>query len=35
MGVNHLQISFRVRSVAEFIEQTQRFGATVAPLLHA
>lgn len=34
MGVNHLQISFRVRSVEEFIEQTQRFGETVAPLLH-
>jgi probable F420-dependent oxidoreductase len=35
MGVNHLQISFRVRSVDEFIEQTQRFGALVAPLLHS
>ena len=33
MGVTHLQIPFRVRSVAEFIEQTQRFGETVAPLL--
>jgi probable F420-dependent oxidoreductase len=34
MGVNHLQISFRVRSPEEFIEQTQRFGELVAPHLH-
>ena len=35
MGVNKLQIAFRVRSSAEFIEQTQRFGELVAPLLSA
>jgi len=35
MGVNHLQIAFRVRSSQEFIEQTQRFGELVAPHLHA
>ena len=34
MGVNHLQIHFRVRSAREFIEQTQRFGELVAPLLN-
>ena len=35
MGVNKLQIAFRVRSSDEFIEQTQRFGELVAPLLTA
>ena len=34
MGVNHLQIRFRVRSPQEFIEQTRRFGEWVAPLLN-
>jgi probable F420-dependent oxidoreductase len=34
MGVDHLQIAFRVRSAQEFIEQTQRFGELVAPHLH-
>ena len=33
MGVNKLQVSFRVRSSAEFAEQLERFGAEVAPLL--
>lgn len=33
MGVNHLQIRFRVRSPQECIEQAQRFGERVAPLL--
>lgn len=33
MGVDHLQISFRVRSAEEFAEQLHRFGTTVAPLL--
>jgi len=35
MGVNQLQIAFRVRSSAEFVEQVQRFGELVAPLLVA
>ena len=35
MGVNKLQISFRVRSAEEFAEQTRRFGELVAPLLHS
>jgi probable F420-dependent oxidoreductase len=35
MGVNQLQISFRVRSAEEFCEQTRRFGEAVAPLLGA
>jgi len=34
MGVNHLQIRFRVRSARECVEQIQRFGACVAPLLN-
>jgi len=34
MGVNQLQIAFRVRSAEEFAEQTRRFGELVAPLLH-
>ncbi len=34
MGVNHLQVRFRVRSPQEFIEQTQRFGELVAPQLN-
>jgi probable F420-dependent oxidoreductase len=33
MGVDHLQISFRVRSAAEQAEQLARFGGLVAPLL--
>ena len=33
MGVDHLQVSFRVRSAEEFAEQLHRFGTLVAPLL--
>ena len=33
MGVDHLQVSFRVRSAEEFAEQLYRFGTLVAPLL--
>lgn len=33
MGVNHLQIRFRVRSPQELMEQIRRFGEQVAPLL--
>lgn len=32
-GVTHLQVTFRSRSSAELIEQIERFGAEVAPLL--
>jgi probable F420-dependent oxidoreductase len=35
MGVNQLQVAFRVRSAQEFIEQLQRFGELVAPNLHS
>jgi probable F420-dependent oxidoreductase len=33
MGVNHLQVRFMARSVAEFCDQTAAFGAEVGPLL--
>ncbi|HLG91768.1 MAG TPA: TIGR03619 family F420-dependent LLM class oxidoreductase [Acidimicrobiales bacterium] len=33
MGVNHIQVRFRNRSVGELLEQMERFGAEVAPLL--
>lgn len=35
MGVNHLQVRFRSRSVQECIEQIQCFANSVAPLLTA
>jgi hypothetical protein len=33
MGVNHLQVRFMARSVAEVCDQTAAFGAEVGPLL--
>jgi probable F420-dependent oxidoreductase len=33
MGVNHLQVRFRSRSVGEAVDQVLAFGAEVAPLL--
>jgi probable F420-dependent oxidoreductase len=34
MGVNHVQIRFKVRSCDELLDQMERFGADVAPLLN-
>ena len=34
MGVNHVQIRFKVRSCEELLDQMERFGAEVAPLLN-
>ena len=33
MGVNHLQVRFRNRSLQELLDQMDAFGAEVAPLL--
>jgi probable F420-dependent oxidoreductase len=35
LGVNHLQVRFRTRSASEYVEQVQRFGEQVVPLLNA
>jgi hypothetical protein len=35
MGVNHLQVRFRNRSLEELLDQLDAFGAEVAPLLEA
>ena len=35
MGVNHLQVRFRNRSLEELLDQLNAFGAEVAPLLEA
>ena len=35
MGVNHLQVRFRNRSLQELLDQLDAFGAEVAPLLDA
>ena len=34
MGVAHLQIRFRNRSLQELLDQMDAFGAEVAPHLH-
>ena len=34
MGVNHLQVRFRNRSLAELLDQMDAFAAEVAPLLN-
>ncbi len=34
MGVDHLQVRFRSRDLAEQLDQMAAFGAEVAPLLH-
>jgi hypothetical protein len=34
MGVNHLQIRFKSRSLGELLDQMDSFGADVAPLLN-
>lgn len=34
MGVNHVQIRFKVRSCEELLDQMEQFGAEVAPLLN-
>jgi len=34
MGVNHLQVRFMARSVAEYCDQVSAFGALVGPLLN-
>jgi hypothetical protein len=34
MGVNHVQVRFKARSLGEQLEQMDRFGADVAPLLN-
>jgi hypothetical protein len=33
MGCSHLQVRFRARSLAEQLDQMERFGAEVGPLL--
>jgi hypothetical protein len=33
LGVNHLQVRFPSRSVAELVDQVTAFGAAVGPLL--
>ena len=33
VGVNHLQVRFPSRSADELVEQVERFGAEVGPLL--
>ena len=33
MGVNHLQVRFKVRSCPELLDQMEAFGAGVAPLI--
>ena len=35
LGANHLQVRFRTRSAAEYVDQVQRFGEQVVPLLNA
>jgi probable F420-dependent oxidoreductase len=34
MGVNHLQVRFKSRTLAELLDQMDRFGSDVAPLLN-
>jgi hypothetical protein len=34
MGVRHLQVRFRSRSLAELLDQMEAFGEQVAPLLN-
>jgi hypothetical protein len=33
MGVSHLQIRFAARGIDEMVDQVERFGAEVGPLL--
>jgi hypothetical protein len=33
MGVNHMQVRFRNRSLQELLDQMDAFGTEVAPLL--